>query len=88
MFGSSSLGLGYSLVFSEALLAPAILSVSARAGAIFLSLIMSFCVVCGNNTGDGTENKLGSWLMLTSFQTCNFVVHVLNGYDCESSECE
>ncbi|KAF3650800.1 MATE efflux family protein isoform 1 [Capsicum annuum] len=44
LFGSSSLGLGYSLVFSEALLAPAILSVSARAGAIFLSLIMSFCV--------------------------------------------
>ncbi|KAK6119780.1 hypothetical protein DH2020_046484 [Rehmannia glutinosa] len=31
LFGSSSLGLGYSLVFSEALLAPAIPSVSARA---------------------------------------------------------
>ncbi|PHT26612.1 Dicarboxylate transporter 1, chloroplastic [Capsicum baccatum] len=44
LFGSSSLELGYSLVFSEALLAPAILSVSARAGAIFLSLIMSLCV--------------------------------------------
>ncbi|PQM34081.1 putative dicarboxylate transporter 1 protein [Prunus yedoensis var. nudiflora] len=35
LFGSSSLGLGYSLVFSEALLAPAIPSVSARAGGIF-----------------------------------------------------
>ncbi|KAL4293009.1 hypothetical protein AHAS_Ahas18G0085200 [Arachis hypogaea] len=32
LFGSSSLGLGYNLVFSEALLAPAILSVSARDG--------------------------------------------------------
>ncbi|XVE78889.1 hypothetical protein DITRI_Ditri14bG0014500 [Diplodiscus trichospermus] len=69
LFGSSSLGLGYSLVFSEALLAPAIPSVSARAGGIFLPIVKSLCVACGSNTGDGTENKLGSWLMLTCFQT-------------------
>ncbi|PIN00859.1 hypothetical protein CDL12_26639 [Handroanthus impetiginosus] len=69
LFGSSSLGLGYSLVFSEALLAPAIPSVSARAGGIFLPLVKSLCVACGSNAGDGTENKLGSWLMLTCFQT-------------------
>ncbi|KAI3706384.1 hypothetical protein L6452_24085 [Arctium lappa] len=47
LFGSSSLGLGYSLVFSEALLAPAIPSVSARAGGIFLPLVKSLCVACG-----------------------------------------
>ncbi|KAL6202790.1 hypothetical protein ACLB2K_026495 [Fragaria x ananassa] len=69
LFGSSSLGLGYSLVFSEALLAPAIPSVSARAGGIFLPLVKSLCVACGSNVGDGTEGKLGSWLMLTCFQT-------------------
>ncbi|KAJ0982328.1 hypothetical protein J5N97_010583 [Dioscorea zingiberensis] len=69
LFGSSSLGLGYSLVFSEALLAPAIPSVSARAGGIFLPLVKSLCVACGSNTGDGTEHRLGSWLMLTCFQT-------------------
>lgn len=69
LFGSSSLGLGYSLVFSEALLAPAIPSVSARAGGIFLPLVKSLCVACGSNVGDGTENRLGSWLMLTCFQT-------------------
>ncbi|XP_022856043.1 dicarboxylate transporter 1, chloroplastic-like [Olea europaea var. sylvestris] len=69
LFGSSSLGLGYSLVFSEALLAPAIPSVSARAGGIFLPLVKSLCVACGSNAGDGTEHKLGSWLMLTCFQT-------------------
>ncbi|KAL8129340.1 hypothetical protein V2J09_018495 [Rumex salicifolius] len=69
LFGSSSLGLGYSLVFSEALLAPAIPSVSARAGGIFLPLVKSLCVACGSNVGDGTERKLGSWLMLTCFQT-------------------
>ncbi|OVA19423.1 Sodium/sulfate symporter [Macleaya cordata] len=69
LFGSSSLGLGYSLVFSEALLAPAIPSVSARAGGIFLPLVKSLCVACGSNAGDGTEHRLGSWLMLTCFQT-------------------
>ncbi|KAK4419567.1 Dicarboxylate transporter 1, chloroplastic [Sesamum alatum] len=69
LFGSSSLGLGYSLVFSEALLAPAIPSVSARAGGIFLPLVKALSVACGSNVGDGTENKLGSWLMLTCFQT-------------------
>ncbi|KAL9273472.1 Dicarboxylate transporter 1, chloroplastic-like protein [Drosera capensis] len=69
LFGASSLGLGYSLVFSEALLAPAIPSVSARAGGIFLPLVKSLCVACGSNVGDGTEGKLGSWLMLTCFQT-------------------
>jgi len=69
LFGSSSLGLGYSLVFSEALLAPAIPSVSARAGGIFLPLVKSLCVACGSNVGDGTEGRLGSWLMLTCFQT-------------------
>ncbi|CAI8616612.1 unnamed protein product [Vicia faba] len=52
-----------------ALLAPAIPSVSARAGGIFLPLVKSLCVACGSNVGDGTENKLGSWLMLTCFQT-------------------
>ncbi|CAK9220688.1 unnamed protein product [Sphagnum troendelagicum] len=69
LFGKTSLGLGYSLVFSEALLAPAIPSVSARAGGIFLPLVKALCLACGSNVGDGTESKLGSWLMLTCFQT-------------------
>ncbi|XP_066355268.1 dicarboxylate transporter 1, chloroplastic-like [Miscanthus floridulus] len=68
-FGSSSLGLGYSLVFAEALLAPAIPSVSARAGGIFLPLVKSLCEACGSRAGDGSERKLGAWLMLTCFQT-------------------
>ncbi|KAG0601671.1 hypothetical protein M758_11G130700 [Ceratodon purpureus] len=69
LFGKTSLGLGYSLVFAEALLAPAIPSVSARAGGIFLPLVKALCLACGSKAGDGTERKLGSWLMLTCFQT-------------------
>ncbi|CAN6334186.1 unnamed protein product [Urochloa humidicola] len=68
-FGSSSLELGYALVFAEALLAPAIPSVSARAGGIFLPLVKSLCEACGSRSGDGTERRLGAWLMLTCFQT-------------------
>ncbi|KAJ6315556.1 hypothetical protein OIU78_018935 [Salix suchowensis] len=68
-FSAAFSAFGYSLVFSEALLAPAIPSVSARAGGIFLPLVKSLCVACGSNVGDGTEHKLGSWLMLTCFQT-------------------
>ena len=42
---------------------------SARAGGIFLPLVKSLCTACGSNVGDGTERKLGAWLMLTCFQT-------------------
>jgi len=38
LFGKTTLGLTYSLVFAEALLAPAIPSVAARAGGIFFPL--------------------------------------------------
>lgn len=69
LFGSTTLGLGYSLVLSEAILAPAIPSVSARAGGIFLPLVKALCIACGSKVGDGTEKKLGAWLMLTCFQT-------------------
>nr|WMQ58783.1 dicarboxylate transporter 1 [Lilium hybrid cultivar] len=69
LFGASSLGLGYALVFGEALLAPAIPSVAARAGGIFLPIIKSLCAACGSAAGDGTERRLGACLMLTCFQT-------------------
>jgi len=68
-FGSSTLGLTYSLVFSEAVLAPAIPSVAARAGGIFLPLVKALCEACGSRAGDGTERKLGAYLITTCFQT-------------------
>lgn len=69
LFGSTTLGLSYSLVFAEALLAPAIPSVSARAGGIFLPLVKAMCIACGSKVGDGTERRLGAYLMTTCFQT-------------------
>ena len=69
LFGASTLGLTYSLVFSEALLAPAIPSLAARAGGIFLPLAKALCVACGSDPANKTEKKMGSYVMTTVFQT-------------------
>ena len=69
IFGKSTLGLTYSLVFSEAILAPAIPSLAARAGGIFLPLTKALCVACGSDPEKGTEKKMGAYVMTTVFQT-------------------
>lgn len=69
LFGKTTLGLTYSLVFAEALLAPAIPSVAARAGGIFFPLAKALCLACGSDPANGTEKKIGSYVMLTCFQT-------------------
>ena len=69
LFGKTTLGLSYSLVFAEAVLAPAIPSLAARAGGIMLPLIRALCEACGSKPDDGTEKKVGAYLMFTSFQT-------------------
>mmetsp|Transcript_18866 Transcript_18866/g.41326 ORF Transcript_18866/g.41326 Transcript_18866/m.41326 type:complete len:566 (-) Transcript_18866:273-1970(-) len=68
-FGHTTLGLTYSLVFAEALLAPAIPSVAARAGGIFLPICKALAKACGSDPEDGTERKMGAFLMTTMFQT-------------------
>ena len=51
LFGKTTLGLTYSLVAAEALLAPAIPSVAARAGGLFLPLAKALCLACGERPG-------------------------------------
>jgi len=69
LFGSTTLGLTYSLVFAEALLAPAIPSVAARAGGIFFPLAKALCLACGSDPKNGTEARMGAYVMKTLFQT-------------------
>lgn len=69
LFGKTTLGLTYSLVFAEALLAPAIPSVAARAGGIFFPLAKALCLACGSDPAKGTEKKMGAYVMKTCFQT-------------------
>ncbi|CAD7695479.1 unnamed protein product [Ostreobium quekettii] len=68
-FGSSTLGMTYSLVFSEFLLSPMIPSVAARSGGIVLPLVRSMSEACGSQPNDGTARKLGAYLMATCFHT-------------------
>lgn len=63
VFGKTTLGLTYSLVAAEALLAPAIPSVAARAGGIFFPLAKALCLACGSDPANGTADKMGAFVM-------------------------
>lgn len=70
--GNSTLGLAYSLVFTEFLIGPAIPSVTARSGGIFFPIVESLSKAFGSHP-DGTRKKMGAYLMQTVFQ-CSAVI--------------
>ncbi|MBX9977834.1 MAG: anion permease [Alphaproteobacteria bacterium] len=65
--GRYSLGLGYGVVLTELLVAPLIPSNSARAGGIIYPILKSMAESLGSRPGDGTERKIGSFLMQISY---------------------
>ncbi|XP_031262134.1 dicarboxylate transporter 2.1, chloroplastic-like [Pistacia vera] len=67
--GKSTLGLSYGLTFSEALIAPAMPSTTARAGGVFLPIIKSLSLSAGSKPGDSSSRKLGSYLVQSQFQS-------------------
>lgn len=66
--GKSTLGLSYGLTFSEALIAPAMPSTTARAGGVFLPIIKSLSLSAGSEPGTPTARRLGSYLVQSQFQ--------------------
>lgn len=64
-FGKSSLGLAYSLVAADMLIAPAFPSNTARSGVLF-PIVNALSVDSGSKVTDGTRKKLGSYLMMVS----------------------
>lgn len=66
--GKSTLGLSYGLTISEALIAPAMPSTTARAGGVFLPIIKSLSLSSGSKPGDPSSKKLGSYLVQSQFQ--------------------
>lgn len=68
LFGKKTLGLSYSLIASDLILSPAMPSNTARAGGILLPIIRSLSETYGSKSGDGTERKIGAFLMTASFQ--------------------
>ncbi|CAK7328495.1 unnamed protein product [Dovyalis caffra] len=67
--GKSTLGLSYGLTLSEALIAPAMPSTTARAGGVFLPIIKSLSLSAGSKPGDSSSKKLGSYLIQSQFQS-------------------
>ncbi|KAK6916150.1 Solute carrier family 13 [Dillenia turbinata] len=67
--GKSTLGLSYGLTVSEALIAPAMPSTTARAGGVFLPIITSLSLSAGSKPGDPSAKKLGSYLVQSQFQS-------------------
>ncbi|NQU35846.1 MAG: DASS family sodium-coupled anion symporter [Bacteroidetes bacterium] len=64
-FGKTTLGLGYSLIATDMIIAPAFPSNTARSGLLF-PIIYSISMVNGSDPEKGTEKKLGSFLMFAS----------------------
>ena len=64
-FGRSSLGLGYSMVAADMLIAPAFPSNTARSGVLY-PIVQALSADSGSKVADGTRKKLGAYLMMTS----------------------
>ncbi len=64
-FGSTTLGLGYSVIATDMIIAPAFPSNTARSGLLF-PIIYAISIVNGSDPEKGTEKKLGSFLMFAS----------------------
>jgi DASS family divalent anion:Na+ symporter len=68
-FGKRSLGLGYSLVFSEGILAAAIPSNAARAGGIIFPITTNLAEAYDSHPGPSAR-RLGAFLMIIVYQCC------------------
>jgi divalent anion:Na+ symporter, DASS family len=66
-FGRKTLGLAYSIVASELVLAPATPSNTARAGGVIFPIVKAISATLGSEPGD-TARKIGAFLMKMEFQ--------------------
>jgi DASS family divalent anion:Na+ symporter len=65
--GKSTLGLGYSLVLTELLLAPVVPSSTARGGGIVFPIVSALNQEYGSHPQDGTQRKIGGYLYKLCF---------------------
>jgi DASS family divalent anion:Na+ symporter len=68
LIGRKTLGLGYSLVFTDFILASFIPSTGARSGGIILPIARSITETYDSRPEDGTEARLGTFLMTMLYQ--------------------
>ena len=68
LMGRKTIGLGYSLVFTDFILASFIPSTGARSGGIILPIARSVTETYDSRPEDGTEARLGTFLMTMLYQ--------------------
>jgi DASS family divalent anion:Na+ symporter len=68
MIGRKTLGLGYSLVFTDFILASFVPSTGARSGGIILPIARSISETYDSRPDDGTAGRLGTFLMNMLYQ--------------------
>mgnify|MGYP001817669841 CR=1 FL=1 len=68
LLGRRTLGLGYGLVATDLVLAPAIPSNTARAGGVVFPILRSVAEAYGSRSDDGTARKIGAFLTVVAFQ--------------------
>ncbi|MGC2238710.1 MAG: DASS family sodium-coupled anion symporter [Pyrinomonadaceae bacterium] len=73
LIGGKTLGLGYSLIITDFLLASSIPSTGARSGGIILPIALSVSETYESRPEDGTEGRLGTFLMSLLYQ-CEVII--------------
>ena len=67
LFGKKTLGLAYSLIGVDLIMAPATPSNTARAGGVLYPIVKSLAQSFGSDPKDGTERKIGSFLVFAEY---------------------
>jgi DASS family divalent anion:Na+ symporter len=67
MLGKRTIGLGYGLAITELAVAPAMPSITARAGGVLLPITRAIAEILGSRAGDESRTKVGSYLILCAF---------------------
>ena len=68
MLGKNTLFLSYGLVATDFVLSPAMPSGNARAGGVIFPLVKSLASAYKSESYDGTERRIGSYLMIVGYQ--------------------
>ncbi len=68
VLGKKTLGLSYGLIATDLVLSPAIPSNTARGGGVIYPILASISRAYGSKPGDGSERKIGAFLIKASFQ--------------------
>lgn len=71
LLGKNTLGLGYGIMGTDLILAPAVPSATARAGGLLLPIVESLAGIYGSRPHSDTSKKMGSYIAQVAFHSSN-----------------